>query len=201
LRAIPENQFPIMKQIRSLILGLLLALPCWGYAQDYIYGDVNGDDEVSVADVNAVISAIMGDYKYVSIAGSWVSEYSVDNYGEYVISDTDAVSFDFQNNHKGQYSWYNLQNVAWIDLTWEQQFRRLYIWYYDGDHEELYYKIDQNGHLLLALDKQFTTYTAYRRGSLGDAAATPTSTHGQDNVDGKPVPRAIVPRSSMSIEE
>lgn len=190
-----------MKQIRLLILGLLLALPCWGYAQDYIYGDVNGDDEVSVADVNAVIGAIMGDYQYESIAGSWVSEYGVDNYGEYDISDTDAVSFDFRDNHKGQYSYYYRQNVSWIDLTWEQQLRRLYIWYNDGDHEELYYKIDQNGYLLLALDKQFTSYTAYRRGTLGDAAATPMSTHSQDNVDGKPVPRAIVSRSSTSIEE
>lgn len=190
-----------MKQIRLLILGLLLALPYWGYAQDYIYGDVNGDDEVSVADVNAVIGAIMGDYQYVSIAGSWVSEYGVDNYGEYDISDTDAVSFDFRDNHKGQYSYYYRQNVSWIDLTWEQQLRRLYIWYNDGDHEELYYKIDQNGYLLLALDKQFTSYTAYRRGTLGDAPATPMSTNSQDNVDGKPVPRAIVSRSSTSIEE
>ena len=49
-----------MKQIRLLILGLLLVLPYCAYAQDYIYGDVNGDDEVNVADVNAVINAMLG---------------------------------------------------------------------------------------------------------------------------------------------
>lgn len=192
-----------MKQIRLLILGLLLVLPYCGYAQDYIYGDVNGDDEVNVADVNAVIGAIMGDYQYVSINGSWVSEYSADYYGQYDIPDDDAVSFEFQDNHNGQYSYYFHQNLSWIGLKWEQQFRRLYIWYDDSDHEELYYKIDENGYLLLALDKQFITYTAYRRGTLDDAAATPASTHGQDNgnVNDKPNPRAIVTRSSMSIEE
>lgn len=179
-----------MKQIRLLILGLLLAIPYCGYAQDYIYGDVNGDDEVNVADVNAVIGAIMGDYQYVNIAGSWVSEYGVDYYGQYDILDDDAVSFDFQDNHKGQYFFSFHQNVLWTDFTWEQQFQRLFIWYYDGFHEELYYKIDENGYLLLALDKQFITYTAYRRGTLGDAAAAPLSAPSQD-VTANPVSRSI----------
>ena len=49
-----------MKKIQLLLLSLLLALPFNGYAQQsVIYGDVNGDNEVNIADVNTVIGVIL----------------------------------------------------------------------------------------------------------------------------------------------
>lgn len=48
-----------MKKIQLLLLSLLLALPMNGYAQQALYGDVNGDNEVNIADVNAVIGVIL----------------------------------------------------------------------------------------------------------------------------------------------
>ena len=183
----------MMKRIKLLIFGLLLALPCSVCAQDFIYGDVNGDDEVNVADVNAVIGAIMGDFQYVNITGSWVSVYGVDPYGQYDIHDADAVAFDFQDNRKGIYTFQLNHDVCYTEFTWEQQFRRIFIWYYDGFHEELYYRIDPDGYLLLALDKQFSYYTAYRPGTLAGAAATHTGTSRQDATS-RPASRAIKDR-------
>ena len=49
-----------MKTVRFLLLVLLLALPFNGYSQRNLYGDVNGDGEVTIADVNAVIAVILG---------------------------------------------------------------------------------------------------------------------------------------------
>jgi len=49
-----------MKIIKLLLLALLLALPLNGYAQQSTpYGDVNGDNEVNIADVNTVIGVIL----------------------------------------------------------------------------------------------------------------------------------------------
>ncbi len=49
-----------MKKIQLLLLSLLLALPFNGFAQQSTpYGDVNGDNEVNIADVNAVIGVIL----------------------------------------------------------------------------------------------------------------------------------------------
>lgn len=49
-----------MKKIQLLLLSLLLALPFNGYAQQTTpYGDVNGDNEVNIADVNSIIDIIL----------------------------------------------------------------------------------------------------------------------------------------------
>lgn len=49
-----------MKKIQLLLLSLLLALPFNGYAQhSSLYGDVNGDNEVNIADVNSIIDIIL----------------------------------------------------------------------------------------------------------------------------------------------
>ena len=154
----------MMKTIKLLLAGLLLALPFSGYAQNNIYGDVNGDNEVNIADVNAVISVILGDYHAMSPVGKWLSEYVVAPDGKHVIPEKEAVVFDLYANNKGQYSYYAHQtddHMTSIGLTWEQQAERLFIWYDDGDKEELFFRIDEHGYLLLALDRQFTTYTAY----------------------------------------
>ena len=48
-----------MKIIKLLLLALLLALPFNAHAQQTIYGDVNGDNEVNIADINSVIGVIL----------------------------------------------------------------------------------------------------------------------------------------------
>jgi hypothetical protein len=49
----------MMKKIQFLLIGLMFIMPCSLFAQNYVYGDVNGDGEVSIADVNAVIAIIL----------------------------------------------------------------------------------------------------------------------------------------------
>ena len=74
-----------MKKIQLLLLSLLLALPLNGHArQTTPYGDVNGDGEVNIADVNAVIGAILGGNGYNPAA-------DVKNDGEVNIADINAV--------------------------------------------------------------------------------------------------------------
>ena len=48
-----------MKKIQLLLLALLLALPFNAHAQQTLYGDVNGDNEVNIADINTVIAVIL----------------------------------------------------------------------------------------------------------------------------------------------
>jgi hypothetical protein len=55
----------ILKKIQFLLIGLMLTMPCNVFAQNFLYGDVNGDGEVNVSDVNAVVSVILGDYHSV----------------------------------------------------------------------------------------------------------------------------------------
>ena len=74
-----------MKKIQLLLLSLLLALPFNGYAQQSIpYGDVNGDNEVNIADVNAVIDIILDGRAVTSAA-------DVNSDGEINIADINAV--------------------------------------------------------------------------------------------------------------
>jgi hypothetical protein len=161
-----------MKKVQLLILALLLAVPVSGYAQSAVYGDVNGDGEVTISDVNEVINVILGNYQPVDILGSWISEYGVDGYGKYDISESDAVSFDFYGDKTGRYYCYYNNVLSYIGLRWELQGHRLYIWYDDGDHEKLYYRIDEDGYLLLALDENYSIYTGYRRVNGSDILAT-----------------------------
>ena len=51
----------MMKKLKLLIFGLLFVFPYSVFAQNSIYGDVNGDGEVNIADVNAVVSVILGE--------------------------------------------------------------------------------------------------------------------------------------------
>ena len=55
-----------MKQSIFLTLSLLLTMTFNGYAQQTIYGDVNGDHEINIADINAVIDIILGGAYYDS---------------------------------------------------------------------------------------------------------------------------------------
>jgi hypothetical protein len=58
-----------MKIIKLFLLALLLALPFNGYAQQSTtYGDVNGDNEVNIADVTALIDYLLSqDSSYINV--------------------------------------------------------------------------------------------------------------------------------------
>ena len=187
----------MMKKIRLLLIGLMLAMPCSVFAQNYLYGDVNCDGEVNISDINAVIGVILGEHHDKSIVGSWISEYAIDENGErYEIPDVIKVSFDFYEDQTGEYG-YNSQYsgnliLNYIDLKWEQQYNRLYLWFEDGDHEELYYTINDDGYLLLSLNAQLTQYTSYcpvdHNHPLGSGKA---SCRNDNAVEGKSISRAV----------
>ena len=153
----------------------LLAMSNSVFAQNSLYCDVNDDGEVNIADVNEVISVILGDSQMPNIVGSWISEYGVDPYGRYDIMEHDVVSFVFNEDYTGRYSYNSSYGLEYIDLDWQTRGNRLYIRYYDGDSENLYYRIDESGYLLLALDSQFTIYTAYRPVTESGMSKTGTS--------------------------
>lgn len=186
----------MMKRIKFLLVGFLLAMSNSVLAQNYLYGDVNGDGEVNIADVNAVVSVILSNSHMDNIVGCWVSEYGEDSYGRYEILERDAVSFVFNEDYTGTYT-FNKNGVCYIGLRWAQTPDRLFIWYDDGDSDELYYTIDDSGYLLLAQDKHFTSYTAYRPVSSNDGARTDAKFSHQSNreITVMPISRTIKGRS------
>ena len=72
-----------MKKIQLLLLSLLLALPFNAYAQSNLYGDVNGDGEISIADVNVIIDTIL--------RGATNAAADVNGDGEVTVADVNAV--------------------------------------------------------------------------------------------------------------
>ena len=101
-------------------------------------------------------------YYVDDVVGSWISEYGSDYYGEYDILGYDVVRYDFYYNHTGRYTYYSAYGLAYVDFDWETRGNRLYINYYDGDYESLYYGFDDYGYLILSTDYYFHQYTAYR---------------------------------------
>lgn len=101
-------------------------------------------------------------YYVEDIVGSWVSEYGSDGYGTYDILGYDVVRYDFYYNHTGRYTYYSVYGLSYVDFDWETRGNRLYINYYDGDFDNLYYGYDDYGYLILSLDRRFYQYTAYR---------------------------------------
>ena len=101
-------------------------------------------------------------YYVEDIVGSWVSEYGSDGYGSYDILGYDVVRYDFYYNHTGRYTYYSAYGLAYVDFDWDTRGNRLFINYYDGDYENLYYGFDDYGYLILSLDRRFHQYTAYR---------------------------------------
>ena len=96
----------MMRTLKLILVGLLFTLPYSGYAQNALYGDVNGDGEVNIADVNAVVSVILGESQMDnSIVGTWISEYCVDSYGRYDIVERDVVSFVFNEDNTGRFTY------------------------------------------------------------------------------------------------
>ncbi len=73
-----------MKKFQLLLLALLLTLPFNGYAQQTLYGDVNGDLEVNIADINSVIGVILDGTGYTAAA-------DVNSDGEINIADINVI--------------------------------------------------------------------------------------------------------------
>lgn len=73
------------KVLQSLILLLgALMLPATAYAQQRLYGDVNGDNEVNIADINVVIDLILDGTGYTPAA-------DVNSDGEINIADINVI--------------------------------------------------------------------------------------------------------------
>ena len=101
-------------------------------------------------------------YYVEDIVGSWVSYYGHDSYGEYDILGYDVVRYDFYSNYTGRYTYYSRYGLDYVNFDWDTRGDRLFINYYDGDREFLYYGYDRNGDLIMATDSHFYNYTAYR---------------------------------------
>lgn len=100
-------------------------------------------------------------YYIDDIVGSWVSEYGRDNYGDYNLYGYDVVRYDFYGNHTGRYTFYEGYYLYYVDFDWETYGNRLYIRYYDGEYENVYYGFDRYGYLMLSHDSRFYYYVAY----------------------------------------
>lgn len=144
-------------------------------------------------------------YYVDDITGRWVTEYGCDVYGTYPLTGFDAVWYDFYGNHMGRYTFYDEYTyiLCYVDFEWETRGNRLFIRYYDGDFDNLYYGYDDYGYLVLSTDRYFHEYTVYRPAGLyyepdksltqdsNDSLHKETST---DKVKVKSVTRAIKAR-------
>ena len=74
----------MMKKILLLLVTMLMALPFNVFARQTVYGDVNGDLEVNIADVNSVIDVILTGNAVTTAA-------DVNDDGEINIADVNAV--------------------------------------------------------------------------------------------------------------
>lgn len=101
-------------------------------------------------------------YYVDDIVGSWESAWGYNGYYEYDILGQDVVRYDFYTNYTGRYTYYSYYGLYYVDFDWETRGDRLFIRYYDGDREYLYYGFDHYGYLILSLDRHFYQYTAYR---------------------------------------
>ena len=72
------------KYLNQIIMLLALALPFNGYAQQVLYGDVNGDLEVNIADINTVIDVILDGTGFTAAA-------DVNGDGEINIADINVI--------------------------------------------------------------------------------------------------------------
>ena len=101
-------------------------------------------------------------YYVDDIVGSWESSWGYDGRYEYDIMGYDVVRYDFYIDHTGRYTFYSAYGLSYVDFDWETRGDRLFIRYYDGDYENLYYGFDRNGYLIMSLDRHYYQYTAYR---------------------------------------
>ena len=97
------------------------------------------------------------------IVGSWESYYGFDGYGEYDIRGYDVVRYDFFSNYTGRYYYYNHMGISYyINFEWDARNGQLFIWYADGDVDELYYGYNDYGYLVLSPSRKYRRYVVYR---------------------------------------
>lgn len=102
-------------------------------------------------------------YYNESIVGSWESYYGYNGYGEYDLRGYDVVRYEFYGNYWGRYYYYSrLGMLNYLDFEWETRGSRLYIWYEDGDYDELYYGFNEYRYLVLSKSRHFNQYVVYR---------------------------------------
>ncbi len=101
-------------------------------------------------------------YYLEDIVGSWVSYYGRDYMGDYDLVGYDVVRYDFYRDHTGRYTYYSYYGLDYVDFEWNTSGDRLFIYYYDGTSDYLFYGFDRNGDLILGLDSRFNEFTAYR---------------------------------------
>jgi len=96
------------------------------------------------------------------LIGSWESVYGQDAYGEYDILGYDVERYDFYRDRTGRFTYYTMYGLSYLDFNWQLAGDILYIDYYDGSYESLYYDFDNWGYLILSPDYNFYNYIAYR---------------------------------------
>ena len=89
-------------------------------------------------------------YYVDNIVGSWVSYYGRDYMGDYDLVGYDVVRYDFYRDHTGRYTYYSYYGLDYVDFEWNTSGDRLFIYYYDGTSDYLFYGFDRNGDLILA---------------------------------------------------
>lgn len=146
---------------------------------------------------------------YDDIVGGWASSFGRDAMGDFELYGTDVVYYDFYSNGTGRYTYYDTYYLEWAYIGFDWYTRRdlLYIDYYDGQYETLYYDFDRYGYLILATDRYFYEYVAYRpsngyyyapaKTQEDDSTATTGDlvTKSESNVKFKSLSRAIKARA------
>jgi len=139
-------------------------------------------------------------YYIDDIVGSWVSEFGHDYRGDFDILGYNVVRYDFYSNYTGRYTFYTDYGLGYVDFDWETRGDRLYIRYYDGDYESLYYGFDNYGYLILSTDYHYREYTAYRPGGAYHAPAKDgprmARTQGTDSTNVKSISKALKARAT-----
>ena len=97
-----------MKKIQLLLVGLLLALPFNGYAQQAFIGDVNGDGERNISDVTTLISAVL----YEDFSGLNIANADMNGDGTVNISDVTMMIGCLVNENWPEPE----QEGDWVDL-------------------------------------------------------------------------------------
>lgn len=140
-------------------------------------------------------------YRIDDIVGSWESYYGCSGGYEYDILGYDVVRYDFYANNTGRYTYYDrYYGLSYVDFDWETYGDRLYIRYYDGDTEFLYYGYDNRGYLIMALDSRYRQYTAYRPAGYW-APATELTTAASRTMERKDVKATTTSRAVKMKDE
>lgn len=102
-------------------------------------------------------------YRGHELVGSWEAFYYVDNFGSREIASNEVDVYEFYNNGRGNYAFYdNLGRWTSVEFLWEDRGRgAIFVDYADGVSEMLYYDFDNRNNLILSRDYNFNSYFGY----------------------------------------